>query len=210
MCPISNQNRCASVQAISLIQARWVNMCLKLERMHFKYIVALSAGIIAMPVTSHWNADKTNTKITFSVKGPFGTVHGHFSGLKSSIQFNEKDLKSSSIEADIPANTVSTGIGLRNSDLKRKKEWLDTEKYPQISFQSKQITKTAAGYLAQGELTLKGVKKPAVISFTFTNQGKNATFKGRFTLKRQDFNVGPAGGSVGSIVSINIEVPVHQ
>jgi polyisoprenoid-binding protein YceI len=58
-----------------------------------------------------WKADAAKAKVGFSIKGPLGTVHGNFTGLKSTIRFDEHDLAGSSITASIDAKTVSTGIG---------------------------------------------------------------------------------------------------
>lgn len=178
--------------------------------MKLKQIIAVSAIIAISTFTDNWIADPANAKITFSVKGPFGTVHGHFSGLKATIQFNEKDLPGSSITASVDATTVSTGIGLRNHDLRSKEEWLNTDKYPLITFHSKKIEKTTNGFKALGNLTLKDITKPVEISFTFTTQGATGLFKGQFPIKREDFNVGKPGGKVGSEITIDLEVPVKK
>ncbi len=178
--------------------------------MKLKQIIARSAIIAGLTFAGNWNVDTANAKINFSVKGPFGTVHGNFSGLKATIKFNEKDLAGSSISATVEAKTVSTGIGMRNHDLRSKEEWLNTDKFPQISFHSKKIEKTGAGYKAAGDLTLKGVTRPAEIAFTFTDKGGSGLFKGQFTVNREDYHVGKHGGSVGDMITINLEVPVKQ
>lgn len=159
-------------------------------------------------VDPHWNADPSGAMISFSVKGPFGTVHGTFSGLKANIQFDEKG--SGSISASVDASTVSTGIGMRNHDLRNEEGWFNTAKYPRISFQSGKITKTGGGYVAEGSLTMKGVTRPLAIPFTFTRTGHSGVFKGHFVLKREEFNLGKPGGSVGSEVTVELEVPVNQ
>jgi polyisoprenoid-binding protein YceI len=158
----------------------------------------------------HWNADATKAKIAFSVKGPFGTVHGSFSGLKAGIQLSEKDLAGSSISASIDPKTVSTGISLRNSDLRNKEIWLNTDKYPVITFKSKKIEKTAAGYKVLGDLTLKGTTKAVEIPFSFNPNASEGVFKGQFTLNREDYHIGKSGGSVGDAVTITLEVPVKK
>lgn len=163
-----------------------------------------------MTFAGNWNVDTANAKVTFSVKGPFGTVHGSFSGLKATIQFSARDLPGSSISASIEAGTVSTGIGLRNRDLRKKELWLNTDKYPQISFHSRKIERTSSGYKAIGDLNLKGVTKPVEIPFTFGSTDTGGVFKGQFTIKREDYNIGKEGGSVGSIITIALEVPVKK
>jgi polyisoprenoid-binding protein YceI len=178
--------------------------------MKMKLFALLSALVIGFAFDGNWNADTSKAKVSFTVKGPFGTVHGNFSDLKATIQFNEKDLAGSSITASIGAETVSTGIGMRNSDLRKKEEWLNAPKFPRVSFKSSKIQKKGDGYAAMGNLTIKGITKPVEISFTFSQTGRAGIFKGQFTIKRQDFNLGKSGGSVGEVVTIELEVPVKK
>jgi polyisoprenoid-binding protein YceI len=166
--------------------------------------------VIALPFAGNWKPDTTNAKINFSVKGPFGTVHGDFKGLKATINFNEKDLSSSSVTATIDAKTVSSGISKRNSDLRNEEKWLNTNTHPLISFHSKKIEKTEKGFKATGDLTLKGITKTIEIPFTFTPNESGGLFKGQFAIKRGDYKIGKPGGSVGDLITINLEVPVKK
>jgi polyisoprenoid-binding protein YceI len=158
-----------------------------------------------------WKADPSKAKVEFSIKGPLGTVHGDFTGLKATIQFDPKNPAAGSISASIDPKTVSTGIGLRNHHLRSEEQYLNTDKYPLISFHSKKIEKTGSGYTASGDLTLKGVSKPVQIPFSFSPSGNSGVFKGQFVIKRGDFNIGgKPGGSVGDDITISVEVPVSQ
>ncbi len=105
---------------------------------------------------------------------------------------------------------MATGVSLRNSDLRNKEEWLNTDKYPRISFKSKKIEKNANGFKAIGDLTIKGVTKPAEIPFTFTSKETSGLFKGQFTIKREDYHIGKPGGTVGDIITIILSVPVKN
>jgi polyisoprenoid-binding protein YceI len=156
-----------------------------------------------------WNVDASKAQITFSVKGPFGTVNGSLSGLKSTIMFDENDLAASSFEASVDPKTISTGIKLRNRDLQKDK-YLDSDDHPLISFHSEKIEKAGKAYKAIGDLTIKGVKKNIEIPFTFSETGNGGVFKGRFTIQRQDYGVGSSGGSIGNEISIKLEVPVTK
>ncbi len=178
--------------------------------MKFKQILAATALIIIFTAAGNWKADTANAKVSFTVDGPFGTVHGSFTGLEATINFNEKNLSNSSIVASIDAKTVSTGVSLRNSDLRNKEIWLNTDKFPKISFKSNKIEKTANGFKASGDLTIKGITKPLDIPFTFTSKESSGNFAGKFTIKREDYNVGKPGGSVGSIITIMLTVPVKN
>jgi polyisoprenoid-binding protein YceI len=156
-----------------------------------------------------WKVKSNEAKVTFNVKGPFGTVNGSFSGLKANIEFDEKNPEKGSLSASVDVKTINTGIGLRNSDLKKEK-YFDAEKYPQISFKSKSIEKSDKGFKAEGTLTMKDVSKPVSIPFTFTANGSNGVFKGDFEINREDFHIGSKGGSIGDKVSIHLEVPASK
>jgi polyisoprenoid-binding protein YceI len=178
--------------------------------MKLKQIIMVSAVIAVVPFAGNWKADTANAKINFSVKGPFGTVHGSFSGLKATIKFDEKDLAGSSVVASIESKTVSTGVGLRNKDLRNKEMWLNSEKYPTISFSSKKIQKTAKGFTALGGLTIKSTTKEVAIPFTFDAKAGAGVFKGEFHINREDYKVGNSGGSVGDDITLTLEVPVKK
>jgi polyisoprenoid-binding protein YceI len=176
-------------------------------------ITALFIGSVLLAVTvlvTTWKVDPTKAKVGFSVKGPFGTVNGTFGGLDATIHFDANDLAGSSVAAGIDANTVSSGIGLRNHHLKNEEQFLNTAKYPRISYKSTKIEKTGSGYKAIGNLTIKDVTKPVEIPFTFTADGSSGVFKGDFSFKRTDFNIGKPGGSIGDVITIHLDVPVNK
>ena len=177
-----------------------------------RVLLALMPVVFAVAfVAVQWKADAANAKVEFSVKGLLGRAHGHFSGLKSTIRFDEHDLGSSSIAASIDASTVNTGIGLRDHHLRVEEQFLNVKKYPEISFRSKKIVKSEKGFTADGELTIKGITKPLQIPFTFSPNGANAAvFKGEFSIRRQDYSIGQSGGSIGDMITINLEVPVTK
>lgn len=183
-----------------------------LDNIRMKTLLFFSLFFIlnGLPLTGNWIADADKAKITFTLDGPFGEVHGSFSGLTSDFQFDEKDLAKSSITASVDANTVNSGVGLRNTHLRNEEQWLNTEKYPRILFKSTKIEKTSSGYSASGTLTLKNISGPIIIPFTFSSSGNAGLFKGQFSIKRDDYNLGKKGGSVGEIIQINIEVPVKS
>jgi len=156
-----------------------------------------------------WNSNASTAQIKFSVSGLFGTVHGDLSGLKSTILFDENNLAASSISASVDSKSISTGIGKRNRDLQKEK-YLNSENYPLLSFRSDKIQKSETGYKAIGSLTIKGVTKHIEIPFIFSEKGNAGVFKGGFTIKRQDYGIGNSGGSIGSTVTIDLEVPVTK
>jgi polyisoprenoid-binding protein YceI len=173
-----------------------------------KHILVISSVVAGSIFSGNWKVDTANAKINFTVEGIFGLVHGSFTGLQADIRFNEKDLPGSSFSASVDAKSVSTGISLRNSDLRNKEEWFNTDKYPRISFQSKKIEKTSNGYKAVGDLTIKGITKTIEIPFTFSSKDATGIFQSQFTIQRMDFKLGKPGGTVGSVVTVILTIPV--
>jgi polyisoprenoid-binding protein YceI len=173
-------------------------------------LILLFFALSGSPLTGNWNADTANAKITFTVDGPFGTVNGSFTGLKSTFQFDPNDLSSSYIKATIDPATVSTGDWLRNYHLRDEEQFLNTSKYPLLGFTSTKIEKTSTGFKASGNLSLKGITKLIEIPFTFSSSGDNGFFKGQFAIDRMEYNIGKEGGTVGNTINISIAVPVTK
>ncbi|HTR30992.1 MAG TPA: YceI family protein [Puia sp.] len=170
----------------------------------------ITAIIFGLLLATNWTVDTANARVGFSVHGPFGTVNGTFSGLAATIHFDPNDLPGSSIQASIDASTVNSGIGLRNHHLKSEEQYLNTDKYPRISYTASRIERTGSGFRALGNLTIKDVTRPVAIPFSFTPNGNNRMFKGAFSFRREDFHVGKEGGSIGDTITIHLEVPVKK
>lgn len=180
--------------------------------MKTRVLLWISAVIIlsAFKIIQSWTADSQKCSVEFWVTGPFGAVNGSFSGLKSNIVFDEKNLEGSSITASVEVNTIETGNNLRNKDLRLKKEWFNAAHYPQIVIQSRQIQKTGNGYKLIGNLTIKGITKPVEIPFRFTPANNGGLFLSNFQINRDDFGIGKSGGGVAQDVTVKLVVPVTK
>jgi polyisoprenoid-binding protein YceI len=122
------------------------------------------------------------------------TVNGSFTGLKGIAVFDPGTVEKSSVEASVDVNTISTGISLRNHDLKQEK-YFYAEKFPVINIRSARIEKTGqnGNYILNGVLTIKGITKTVIIPFTASPEGNGYRFRSRFKLNRLDYDVGKTG-----------------
>ena len=79
-------------------------------------------------------------------------------------------------------------------------------------FHSQKFQKTATGYQVIGTLTIKETSKTVSIPFTFDHKVNSGTFKGQFTIQRQEYGIGKSGGllKIGKEITINLEVPVTK
>src|SRR5690349_23105303 len=138
--------------------------------------------------------DKTDSVI-FTIK-KFGiNTRGEFKGLNGSIKWDADDPSNSVFDVSVAVNTINTGIGMRDKDLKEA-TWFDASKFPTINFKSTNITATNV----TGNLTIKGTTKQISFPFTVTATTAGYVFEGRFPLNRRDFGVGGSSFSLSDNV----------
>ena len=174
-----------------------------------KAIYPLAACIILL-ASAFTILGAQNYKIAagYAVKFSAAGATGIFKDLKGQVSFDEQHLSASKFNVTIDVSSINTGNGLKNTHAKGDK-WLDAKKYPAITFTSAEITKSGSGYVAKGELTMHGVKKPLSIPFTFTKNGSGGTFAGTFEVNRNDYGIGEPGGKVDDVIKLEVTVPVN-
>ena len=176
--------------------------------------------------SSAWAADEykidpVHSRVGFAVKHMvINTVHGRFTDFNGSILLDDKDPSKSSVAVTIKTSSINTDNAGRDSDL-RSPNFLEVEKYPEITFKSKSVEKKGNGYVAHGTLTIKAVSKDVDLPFTLggpidTGRGKLLGAEAGLTINRQDYGVAwsrtMAGGEliVANDVTIEINVEARQ
>ena len=178
--------------------------------------VAMVAAAAAQAGT--WQIDPNHSSAQFSVRHlGVSTVRGAFTKVSGSAQYDPSDPSKDSLNATIQADSVDTRVEMRDKDL-RSPNFLDVQKYPTITFQSKQAKSAGNGKLQiVGDLTIHGVTKEvtldvdgpsAPIKDPWGNQriGASASTK----INRKDFGVNGAPGVVGDDINITIDVELIQ
>ena len=77
-------------------------------------------------------------------------------------------------------------------------------------FVSEKIEKTRDGFSATGKLFMKETTKEITIPFIFEANNDTGLFKGSFSIRRSDFNIGKPDDEIGDEVTINLEIPVTK
>ena len=169
---------------------------------------------------SAWAADEykidpVHSNIGFAVRHlAVSTVHGRFNDFTGSIILDEKDPSKSSVDVVIKTASINTDNNMRDNDL-RSANYLDTTKFPELTFKSRSVEKKGDGYIAHGTLTIHGVSKDVDLPFTLTGPvsikgGKALGAEGGLPINRQDYGVAGGGAMVGNDVKIEISVEAHQ
>ena len=167
-----------------------------------------------------WQLDPPHSSAQFSIRHlGVSTVRGAFTKVSGTVQYDAANLSKSSIHATIDAASVDTRVEMRDNDL-RTPRFLDAQKYPTITFQSKKVEAAGAGKLkVTGDLTIHGVTKEVVLDVDGPTpaikdpmgkdrlrMGASATTK----INRKDFGVSGLPGVVGDDITITLDVEMTK
>jgi len=179
-------------------------------------VLAMAAATAAQ--SGIWQIDPNHSAAQFSVRHlGVSTVRGAFMKVSGSAMYDPADPSKDSVDVTIDASSVDTRVQMRDNDL-RSPNFLDVQKYPTITFKSKQAKPAGAGKLQiVGDLTIHGVTKEvtldvdgpsASIKDPWGNQriGASALTK----VNRKDFGVNGAPGVVGDDITITIDTELIQ
>jgi len=166
-------------------------------------VLVLLSTAYAANMYSDWKIDQSNYVIKFNTKKAKGTIQG----LKGTINFDQNNLSESNIQVQVDVNTLDMGMGLKTKHAKAD-DFFHVSAYPTISFTSSKFSKSASGYVVEGDLKIKDVTKKVSIPFTFTENQNKAEFIGAFEVNRLDYNLIKKG--VGEVVNIEIKLPVSK
>lgn len=166
------------------------------KRIAFVAIFLAGAALVSGQVI-----DSVNSVVEFVSSGPEAeTVEGTLKGMTGTIQFDPLALEESHFKVCIDPSTILTDKKMRDNHLKGKK-FLWAKKFPGVCFTSREVEASLTGFVARGELTIKGVSQTVELPFTFESN----VFRGTLELNRQDYGVGYSKtGMVGNDVKIQI------
>lgn len=109
--------------------------------------------------------DRAHSYIGFNVRHMvIATVKGNFTDFSGTIVFDSTDLSKSSINVNIKTASITTYNTRRDEHLKSP-DFFDAANFPEATFISNKIEKTDKGYVAHGQLTLRGTTKDISLPF---------------------------------------------
>ncbi|HTZ16835.1 MAG TPA: YceI family protein [Dissulfurispiraceae bacterium] len=164
--------------------------------------------------------DPDHSVAAFSVRHMMmGSVRGQFNSISGRIVFDPANIETSSVEAEISAAGIYTGIAKRDDHL-RSADFFEVEKHPKMAFKSTRVESAGRNrFTVFGDLTIKGISNPVTLEVEFTGPvkdpfegGTSYGFSASAKINREDFgmtwNVPMENGGivVGKKITIMLDI----
>lgn len=167
----------------------------------------------------NWKIDPTHSEINFTVRHMMiSNVRGRFERFTGEVEFDQDNPANSRVEVQIEAASINTREAQRDGHL-RSPDFLDTEKYPYITFRSKSIEVLDENHgRIYGDLTIRDVTREVVLETEYAGMTRSpwgtevAGFTATAKINRKDWgltwNVAleTGGWLVGEEIKIEIEL----
>jgi polyisoprenoid-binding protein YceI len=183
-----------------------------MSRASLVLMATLAMALSAAAQSDTWKIDPQHTSVQFAVRHlEVSTVRGAFTKVSDSATYDSKHPAKTTLEVTIDAASVDTRVAMRDNDL-RSANFLDVEKYPTITFRSKQAVADKGKLKITGDLTIHGVTKEVALDVDGPTQeikdpmgnrrmGATASTK----INRKDFGVNGAPALAGDELTITID-----
>lgn len=155
-----------------------------------------------------WKIDNSKSKIEFVATQNSTPINGSFGKFSGVINFSKDNLQDSNATILVDLNSVKASLS-QAPDVLKESGWFDVRNFPKAEFKSQKFTKISENkFRCDGVLTLKGVKMPVALDFTFDEySAKTAIVKGQSTINRLDFKIGKKDeNSIKDLVTIKFAI----
>jgi len=166
--------------------------------------------------------DPLHSEIGFKIKHlMISTVTGSFGKFNAKMESSLDDFTDAKISFTADVNSLSTNISDRDFHLKSP-DFFDTERFPNISFESTKVENIDKGYEVLGDLTIKGITLPIKLNGLYNGNDVDAYGQTKYgfelesKISRKDwgltFNLEGGKGSllIGDEVRLIISIQMIQ
>ena len=111
-----------------------------------------------------YQIDPVHSAAHFSVRHLMvSNVRGEFTKLSGSLAYDASNPANSSLEARVEVASISTREPQRDAHLKSP-DFFDAEKFPELTFRSKQVVNEGDEWKVKGDLTIHGVTREVTLA----------------------------------------------
>jgi polyisoprenoid-binding protein YceI len=170
---------------------------------------------LVIPVTASaadkFTLDPAHSTVVFKINHMgMSDFYGRFNDVSGNFVLDKEHPEKSTAEVKIKADSVDTHEAKRDDHLKSP-DFFNTKQFPTLTFASTAVKKLSdTEYEVAGNLTVKGVSKPATLKFVKGGEGTDPWGKYRIgfntsvTIKRSDFGMNFMSDKLGDEVTLLI------
>lgn len=164
-------------------------------------LLALSAVVMlgAVPSASHaqsttWKIDPSHSELTFRIRHYVTKVRGTFSRWSGTVTADPANLAGGSVDVTIDAKSIDTNQEMRDNDL-RSSNFFAADSFPTLTFKSTRVETSGSELKVHGDLTIRGITRPVVLTGSYSGTTKDARggerigFEASTRINRLDYKV---------------------
>ena len=169
-------------------------------------LALLSLALSLPALAADWQVDPAASRLGFSGTQQGGSFEGRFRDWTAQIRFDPRQPQAGRFDVTVQVASADTGSRERDRYLPSK-IWFAAKSFPEARFVSSEFSALGGNrYLARGELSLKGVKRPIELPFSWEGEGETATLRVETTLDRSDFGIGEGDFAGSDVVGHQVKV----
>lgn len=165
---------------------------------------------------STYDIDIVHSEMTFRIRHLMGRVFGTFNEWDGTLTVDPDDLSTLSVDVTVQTASINTLNAQRDEHL-RTDDFFDVEHHPTMTFTSNRVVVNGNGIAVEGDITIRGVTRPVVLTGEYLGEGtdpwggERIAFIASTTVNRQDFGVSfnqlvEGVGMIGDQVEISLAV----
>ncbi len=136
--------------------------------------MSITATREALPAGA-WKADPVHSDIAFSIDYMAGTFRGTFAKFGASVV--DDQLRGSADVVSIQVKDPNLEAHLQSP------EFFDAERYPKLTFASREVSRAGDAVTLEGDITIKGHTEPVTIRGTIADPSQDPFGNERFGLR---------------------------
>lgn len=177
-----------------------------------KDVMAIPAIALSDGDAGAWKSVAANSKLEFEV-GPIASrTAGAIKEFSVDLQL-DKSAVLKTLNVEMKSGSLTTFNDIRDESVLGD-EFIESEKYPKITFQSKNIQKVGEDYKITGDLEFVGVKSEVILNLRFVSKVEKdgsevLVFVGKSAVDRTKHNM-TSDSKIGDLVDITFEVAVER
>ncbi|MCP5180464.1 MAG: cytochrome b/b6 domain-containing protein [Pseudomonadales bacterium] len=166
-------------------------------------------GLTLPPSTlTPWTVDSARSEIRFSGDQAGAPFSGTWPNWHGTIRFDPENLSQSQAEIVVDTATPATGNPDRDATMTGS-DWFDSTRYPTATYRSADIRADGDGYVAEGELTIRDMRYPLSLRFSYSTAHGEHILDGSTSIDRLAIGLGTGDWVDTSWVGQMVPVTFH-